>query len=410
MNAPVIRYVRGPIDVVLAAGGTGGHVFPAQALAAELVRRGRSVVLMTDRRGGGYDALFPGIPVIRVSSGSFARRGRFGRLGALLDIARGVMQARRHLRNLCPSVVVGFGGYPSLPVMAAAISLGLPTCLHEQNAILGRVNRLVAGRVKAIAGAFPLSTARDRRYASRLVMTGNPVRDSVSALVGTPYAQPTEDGPFNLLVTGGSQGATIMGEIVPPALAALPPAFRARLRVTQQVRLEDMDRVAAIYAENGIAAECAPFVDVPARLGAAHLVIARAGASTLAELAAVGRPAILVPLPSAMDDHQTANARALADAGGAWLVPQAEFTPPELAKRIQRLVTVPGRLVEAAAAARTLGRPEAARRLADLVDVVAGGNDPGRYLGRRPANAGTAMTARPANVQHDGAPVAEEAA
>jgi UDP-N-acetylglucosamine--N-acetylmuramyl-(pentapeptide) pyrophosphoryl-undecaprenol N-acetylglucosamine transferase len=386
-------HVEGAVDVVLAAGGTGGHIFPAQALAAELQRRGRRIVLMTDQRGAGYESAFAGVPVIRVRAGTFARAGRLGQARVMADIALGTLQARRHLKRLRPGLVIGFGGYPSLPVMAAAISLGLRTCVHEQNAILGRVNRLLAGRVDAIAAAFPLASSRDAKFAEKLIVTGNPVRDAILDAAETPYAAPDETGPFNLLVTGGSQGATIMGEIVPPALAALPPAFRARLRVTQQVRAEDIERVAAHYAANGIEAECAPFInDVPRRLAFAHLVIARSGASTVAELAVVGRPSILVPLPTAMDDHQTANAKALADAGGAWLVPQSEFSPAEIAKRLQRLATVPARLADAAAAAKSFGRPQAARWLADLVESMAGMQTAGRSAGRRPRNAGPDMT------------------
>ncbi len=363
----------GPVDIVLAAGGTGGHLFPAQALAAELQRRGRHIVLMTDRRGADYEAAFAGVPVVGVAAGTFARAGRLGQIRVLFDIARGILQARRHLGRLRPRAVIGFGGYPSLPAMVAALSLGIPCCIHEQNAVLGRVNRLLASRAIALAGALPLSTARDAAFAARLVITGNPVREAILAVAGTPYVEPEVTGPLNLLVTGGSQGASIMGDIVPAALAALPETLRGRLRVTQQVRPADLQRVAAFYRSHGIEADCAAFLaDMPRHLADAHLVIARSGASTLAELGVVGRPAILVPLPSAMDDHQTANARALAAGGGAWLMPQADFTVDALAQRLTHLASAPSELGAAAAAALAFGRPEAASLLADVVEAVAG--------------------------------------
>jgi UDP-N-acetylglucosamine--N-acetylmuramyl-(pentapeptide) pyrophosphoryl-undecaprenol N-acetylglucosamine transferase len=361
-----------PVDIVLAAGGTGGHVFPAQALAAELLRRGRHIMLMTDRRGADYETAFAGVPVLGVASGTFARAGRLGQFRVLFDIARGILEARHHLARLRPRVVIGFGGYPSLPAMVAALSLGIPCCIHEQNAVLGRVNRLLAGRVKVLAGALPLSTPRDARLAGALVMTGNPVREAILAVAGAPYNEPGVTGPLNLLVTGGSQGASIMGDVVPAALAALPESMRQRLRVTQQVRPSDLERVVAFYRSHGIEAECAAFInDMPRHLASAHLVIARSGASTIAELGVVGRPAILVPLPSAMDDHQTANARALAEGGGAWLMAQTEFTAETLAQRLMHLAHAPLELGAAAAAALAFGRPKAASLLADLVDDIA---------------------------------------
>jgi UDP-N-acetylglucosamine--N-acetylmuramyl-(pentapeptide) pyrophosphoryl-undecaprenol N-acetylglucosamine transferase len=360
------------VDVVLAAGGTGGHVFPAQALAAELQRRGRQIVLMTDQRGTDYETAFAGVPVVGVAAGTFARAGRLGAIRVVFDIARGILQARRHLQRLRPRVVVGFGGYPSLPGVVAALSLGIPYCIHEQNAVLGRVNRLLAGRAAAIAGALPLSTPRDARFASRLAITGNPVREGILAVAGTPYATPDGAGSLNLLITGGSQGASIMGEVVPQALAALPVGLRSRLHVIQQVRAADLDRVAAFYASHGINAGCAAFInDMPRHLAQAHLVIGRSGASTIAELGVVGRPAILVPLPSAMDDHQTANARAFAEGGGGWLMPQTEFTAEALANRLAHFASVPAELGKAAAAALTFGRPGAAARLADVIDSIA---------------------------------------
>lgn len=355
--------------IVLAAGGTGGHVMPAQALAAELRRRGRMVAVMTDVRGEKYRAGFGDVPFAVIPAGTFAGRGPLARLRAVLDILRGTIAARRLLKRWDAVAVVGFGGYPTLPPMLAAVSRRLPTCLHEQNAVLGRVNRVMAPRLSALAVSFARTLGLSPRDAARAVFTGNPVRPEIVAIAAKPYAEPAADGLFRLLVLGGSLGARVMSEVVPAALALLPPALKVRLQVTQQARDEEAVEVAARYRAEGIAAELAPFfADVPSRLDWAHLVIARAGASTVAELAAAGRPSILVPLPSAADDHQTVNAAALVDAGAAFAVAQGDFTPAELAKRLQRLVTVPSRLTEAAQAARGQARIDAAERLADLVE------------------------------------------
>lgn len=359
--------------IVLAAGGTGGHIMPAQALAAALSRRGIAVKVLSDARGqrfrGGFgEAVFEVLP-----AGTFAGRGPLGRAKALFDIIRGILRARRLLRRWQPRVVVGFGGYPSLAPMIAAVTLRLPTCLHEQNAVLGRVNRLLAPYMSALGLSFPETAALAKRAAERAVVTGNPVRPEIVTIALRPYGGPHEDGPFRLLVLGGSLGATVMSEVVPRALAMLPPALKARLQVSQQARDGELAAVRARYQAEGIAADVAAFFDdVPERLGWAHLVIARAGASTVAELAVAGRPAILVPLPIAADDHQTVNARALDQRGGAWAIAQPDFTPAELAKRLQKLVTVPARLVAAADAARGLARVDAADRLADLVLALPG--------------------------------------
>jgi UDP-N-acetylglucosamine--N-acetylmuramyl-(pentapeptide) pyrophosphoryl-undecaprenol N-acetylglucosamine transferase len=277
--------------------------------------------------------------------------------------------ALRLYETFRPSAVIGFGGYPAFPALLAARSAGIPALIHEQNAVLGRVNRLVAGRVDAIATAYPEIQRLPAKAAGKVTLVGNPVRDAVRELRDQPYPPLSEDGIFRLLVTGGSQGATILGEVVPEGLALLPEHFRRRLQVTQQVRAEDIDRVRARYAELGIPAELATFMtDIPQRLAWSHLVIARAGASTIAELTCAGRPAILVPLPSATDDHQTFNAREMAKAGGARSIPQSNFTPIELAKQMQKLGLEPGALANAAARARSAGRPDAAEALADLVE------------------------------------------
>jgi len=361
----------GPI--VLAAGGTGGHMFPAEALARELVARGKPVTLMTDERGQSYQDRFPGASVERIRSGRMGG-GVIAKLMGLADVALGVMEARRRLRAIRPLGVVGFGGYPSVPPLMAAQRLGLPTVLHEQNALLGRANRLLAPKARRVATSF--AEVVGLRDQTKISETGNPVRPSVAAMRGRPYPALGGDHPIHLLVLGGSQGARIMSEVVPGALARLPERLRARLRVSQQARPEDLEAARATYQSRGIAVELQSFFDdVPERLAEAHLVIARSGASTVAELTTVGRPAILVPYPHAADDHQTANARALDTAGAAWLVPQAAFTSEALADQLTWLLAAPPLLAKAAGAAFDLGQPEASSRLADLVLATFGASN-----------------------------------
>jgi UDP-N-acetylglucosamine--N-acetylmuramyl-(pentapeptide) pyrophosphoryl-undecaprenol N-acetylglucosamine transferase len=352
--------------IVLAAGGTGGHLFPAEALARLLVERGAAVHLMTDRRADAFAAAVPGAEIALVHAGRFDR-GPLNAACGLAGLALGIVQARRRLRRLAPAAVVGFGGYPSVPTMLAAAQLGCATVIHEQNAVLGRANRLLAPRARHIATGFAeLRGLRDADRA-RAVHTGNPVRPAIRA-AAAPYRAPGPDGPVELLVLGGSQGARIFAEIVPPAVALLPAAWRARLRLSQQARPEDRDGVAAALAALGIAAEVETFfTDVPARLARAQLVLCRAGASTLAELAASGRPAVLVPYPHAADDHQSANAAAFAATGGGWVMPQLGLTATGLAERLAALLADPAALSAAAAAARAAARDDAAERLAGLV-------------------------------------------
>lgn len=358
--------------VVLAAGGTGGHMFPAEALARALLSRGRRVALMTDSRGEAFGERLPGVTLHQVRAGRMTGNVVRKAVG-LMEIAFGTVQAGRRLRALAPAAVVGFGGYPSVPTLLAAAHQKLPTVIHEQNAILGRANRLLAPRARRIATAFAEVLRLRPADRPRVVETGNPVRPAITALRGTPYAPPGPAAPFELLILGGSQGARILSEVVPAALALLPESLRRRLRVTQQARPEDLEGVRAAHAASGVAAEIKCFFDdVPARLARAHLVISRSGASTIAELTVMGRPAILVPYLHAADDHQTANARALAEAGAAWLMPHGNFTAASLAECLQALIGAPDLLAEAAARAFTLGRPDAAERLADLVLAAAG--------------------------------------
>jgi UDP-N-acetylglucosamine--N-acetylmuramyl-(pentapeptide) pyrophosphoryl-undecaprenol N-acetylglucosamine transferase len=367
--------------IVLAAGGTGGHMFPAEALARELMTRGLPVALLTDRRGQAFGERFPGVALHCIRAGRFGA-GLLSKVVGAAELALGTLEASRLLRKLAPAAAVGFGGYPSVPTMFAAARQGVPTLLHEQNAILGRANRLLAPRVRRIATSFAEVGAIRPADRARVVETGNPVRPAIAAERGTPYAAPRPDGPFQILVLGGSQGARVLSEVIPAACAKLPEALRRRLRLVQQARAEDVEAVRRAYAASSVAAELATFFDdVPARLARTQLVISRSGASTMAEIAMVGRPAILVPYLHAADDHQTANARALEAAGGGWVIAQLAFTAEALAERLGALMNAPEALLRAAAAAHAQGRPEAARALADLViGTMRGSNGAGSVM------------------------------
>jgi UDP-N-acetylglucosamine--N-acetylmuramyl-(pentapeptide) pyrophosphoryl-undecaprenol N-acetylglucosamine transferase len=357
---------RNPKRVILAAGGTGGHVFPAEALAQALLARGIDLALLTDRRGQAFGGALGRIPTHALRAGGIAGRGPISRLKAVLDLGVGVLQARRLLAELAPAVAVGFGGYASIPGMVAAVWRGVPTVIHEQNAVLGRANRLLASRVTRIATSFAEVAALPK--GARVEMVGMPVRPAIAALAGIPAPEMTADGPIELLVIGGSQGATVLSQVVPAALKSLPEAIKARLSVSQQCRPADIEQVRAAYEGSGIAVDLKSFFDdVPERLSRAHLAIARAGASTVAEFTAAGRAAILVPYPHAIDDHQTANAQAVAERGGAWMMPQDVFTAPALAARLEGLFAQPRTLERAAACARAAGCADAAEKLADLV-------------------------------------------
>lgn len=357
----------------LAAGGTGGHLFPAEALARLLVAGGAAVHLATDRRADAFAASVPGVTIDLVRAAQLGG-GPLHTAYGLAELALGMMQARRLLRRLAPTAVVGFGGYPSVPTMLAAAQLGLPTLIHEQNAVFGRANRLLAPRARRIATGFAAVHGLRPKDRQRAIHTGNPVRREIQAVGAAPYAPP--QATIELLVTGGSQGARVFAEIVPAALALLPAAVRVRLRVSQQARPEDVDAVIEQYRSCGIVADIESFfTDMPKRLRRAHLVVCRAGASTIAELGAAGRPAILVPYPYAMDDHQTVNAGELAGAGGGWSIPQGDFTAPALADRLAGLFADPAALAAAAAAARAFARDDAADRLAALLRSLADSRD-----------------------------------
>jgi UDP-N-acetylglucosamine--N-acetylmuramyl-(pentapeptide) pyrophosphoryl-undecaprenol N-acetylglucosamine transferase len=356
---------------MLAAGGTAGHLFPAFALAQELARRGIAVDLMTDTRGDRYGASFPARDTYQVPAATFTGRSPVAVARTLMTLGRGLARAHAILGRTRPAAIIGFGGYPTLPPLIAGRLRRIPTALHEQNAVLGRANRLLSRRVSAIATSFPTTRLLDASLARKVTCTGNPVRDAVLALAASPYRPSPPDEPFRLLVFGGSQGARFFSQAVPPALATLPAALKSRLRVIQQCRGEDLDRVRRTYADTGVAAELAAFFDnLPERMASAQLVIARAGASSVAELSVIGRPSILVPLPHALDNDQLHNATRLAEAGASWCIEQKDLDPARLAGVLAQLLNTPDRLIEAAAAAKAQGRPDAAARLADLVEAL----------------------------------------
>jgi UDP-N-acetylglucosamine--N-acetylmuramyl-(pentapeptide) pyrophosphoryl-undecaprenol N-acetylglucosamine transferase len=358
---------------VVAAGGTGGHLFPAQALAEALIARGWRIVLASDERVAAFAESFPAEQRIGLSARTFRRRDPVDMALAGAAIVRGMMQARRAFRVIDPAVVVGFGGYPSVPGLLAAITQGRPTVIHEQNAVMGRANRQLAGRVRTVACAFPVLQKAPPAVARRAVVVGNPVRPEIRALADEAYCAPDPDSPIRLLVTGGSQGARLLSELVPAAIAALPEPLRNRLRVQQQTRPESLDKARQIYLDAAVDAEIAPFFrDMAARLREAHLVIGRSGAGTVCELAVAGKPAILIPLAVALDDDQGQNARVLSEAGGAEVLRESELTVESMAALLAALLSDPARLGQMAAASRSVARPDAAERLADVVEQTAG--------------------------------------
>lgn len=362
--------------VALAAGGTGGHVFPAEALAREMQQRGYTLALVTDKRGDAYGGALGEMETHRILAGGIAGKSPFAKIRSVTELAFGTLQARNLLRKLRPCVVVGFGGYASVPTMMAARFADTPAVIHEQNAILGRANRLLADRVDAIALSFPDSKGVPPRAREKTRHTGMPVRTEILAIRETPYPSFTDSRPLPMLVLGGSQGARVLSDVVPDALKKLPDAIRQRLVVTQQCRPEDIARVEAAYDGTGIQAELATFFDdVPTRLANAVLVIGRSGASTVAEVMAVGRPAILIPYAHAVDDHQSLNAHAVDEVGAGWLIPEPDFTAENLATRLQSMFGMPMILEKAANASRRVGIPDAAKRLADVVESVIAENN-----------------------------------
>jgi len=360
----------GPI--LLCAGGTGGHLFPAEALASVLVQRGHPVELATDARALKYGTQFPAEMVHAIAAATPSGGSLIAKAVAFATLAFGTLSARALIKRLQPSAVVGFGGYPTVPPILAATHLSVATIIHEQNAVIGRANRFLAPRVTAIATGFASLARVDERLRAKVTYVGNPVRRAVILASAQPY--PAFDaGVLHLLVTGGSQGARVMSDIVPAAVALLNGAQRARLLIVQQARAEDMQRVAQAYGELGVKAEIKAFFDdLPRRLADAHLLIGRAGASTVSECAVIGRPAVLVPLPGSLDQDQAENAAWLAQVGAAWVLPQSEFSPPRLARELAHHLDNPRGLIEAAIAAKRAGKADASSSLADLVLRVAG--------------------------------------
>lgn len=359
--------------ILLAAGGTGGHLFPAEALGVVLMRRGLRVRLVTDDRALRYSGLFSRDMIDVVPSETVRGRSPVALARTVLKLGAGGLMALNLMRRLKPAAVIGFGGYPTLPPLLAARLLGIPTLVHEANAVMGRANRFLSGKVSAIATSLPGVLDRDPVLSGKTTTTGTPMRPAILAAAAVSYVAPEPDGALRLLVTGGSQGARVMADVVPYAIEQLPPELWRRLVLVQQVRDEDMARVRAVYDRLKLNFELEPFFsDLPARLASSHLVVSRSGAGTVAELAAIGRPSILVPLPGAIDQDQYANAGVLAQAGGAIRIVQGDFTPARLAQEITALAGAPERLKAMAEGARGVGRLDAADRLADLVIKTAG--------------------------------------
>ncbi len=364
--------------VVLAAGGTGGHMFPAEALAVELAGRGCRLAVITDRRGGVWQGASADMETHHIRAGGVAGKSFVARLQSGPELAIGTWQARGLLKRLRPQAVVGFGGYASVPTMVAASFGGYPTALHEQNAVIGRANRLLAGRVEKIATSFEKLEGLPPEAAGKVTHTGMPVRTAVTAIGERPYPSLKGKRPISLLVIGGSQGATVFSKVIPEALGLMDEGMRARLRIQQQCRPEDLDQVHVLYKSLGIEAELKTFFDdMPERLSKAHLLISRAGASTVAETLVAGRPAILIPYPHAIDDHQTRNAHAVDEAGAGWLMPEDSFTPTNLAERLDSLLGLPAILEKAASSAKAAGAVDAAERLADMVCTLLPSNGTG---------------------------------
>lgn len=372
-QSAINRTMTTPPLILLAAGGTGGHLFPAEALGTELIKRGYRVRLATDDRALRYSGLFTADMTDLVPSETVRGRDPVSLARTAIMLGYGLAVALKLVRRLKPAAVIGFGGYPTLPPLLAARMLGVPGIIHDANAVLGRANRFLSGRVNAIATSLPGVLDRDPSLASKATTVGTPMRPGVLAAAAVPYDPLQPGGPLRLLVVGGSQGARVMSDIVPPAIERLEPALWSRIVLTQQVREEDMARVRAVYDRLKVNAELAPFfTDLPARLAQSHLVVSRSGAGTVAELAAIGRPSVLVPLPGAIDQDQFANAGVLSAVEGAIRIVQSDFTPDRLASEISTLAAEPARLTAMAARARSVGRLDAAERLADLVVKVAG--------------------------------------
>jgi len=354
--------------VFLAAGGTGGHLFPAQALAEELKRRGQRVILLTDARGKKYDGRFPAEEVFDIPSATLSPRRPFAALSGLFTLLKGYLRSRALIHKYHPTIIVGFGGYPSLPPLVAGWKAKTPVCLHEQNAVLGRANRFSARWCAALATSFDRVEKLPTQVQGKVHFVGNPVRDNVLKLEKKAFKMPGPKAQFRLLVFGGSQGARVFTDVVPKALKGLPKALLSKIHITQQVHKKDLTRIKKFYEKLGVKADCAAFFDnMPAIISKSHLVLSRSGASTIAELSVIGRPAILVPLPGSLDQDQAKNADRFCTKGAGWVLPQKEMTPDHLAALLTQLRYSDDSLQKAAEAAALLGKPDAAPALADIV-------------------------------------------
>jgi len=368
--------------VLLAAGGTGGHVFPAEALAYKLKERGYSVHLVTDSRAERYAGKFPADEIHVVPSATIGSKNPVAVTRSLWTLWSGMRAAKKLISRLKPVVVVGFGGYPTVPPLLAATRLGVPAMIHEQNAVMGRANKALASRVQAIAGGF--LPEGGGQFPDKTVTTGNPVRPAIIDAAEVPYSPSKSGEPFNLVVFGGSQGAQYFSKAMPTAISLLDDELRDRLRITQQVRPEDTEMMSVCVARLKMAADTAPFfTDMAERLAAAHLVICRSGASTVSEISVIGRPAILVPYPHALDHDQAANAAALAATGGAKVITQAELSPEKIASILTHVMNDPEKLARMAAAAKQAGKPDAANLLADMVEAIAARRTIAEFKGKR---------------------------
>ncbi len=359
--------------IILSAGGTGGHMTPARALGHDLLSRGYRVEVVTDTRGEKFSSLFEGMPMHVVKAGTLGA-GLSGKVKGATALGLGILKAVKILRRMKPVLVVGFGGYPSIPAVYAAQKMGIPTIIHEANAVIGRANDMLAAKAERIALSMHEVAGLEQSERIRSIITGNPVRPEIASLYTQPYPTPKPDGELRILIFGGSLGAKILSDVVPKALSMLDADYRKRLRIIQQCREEDLEGVKTAYEEAGINAELKTFFqDVPEQLGKAHLVIARSGASTVAEVTVAGRPAIFVPMEVHRDNQQKMNADAVADAGGAWVMAEGGFTPETLLARIETFLHNPEVLFKAAENARSCGKPDAARKLGNLVTAIASG-------------------------------------
>jgi UDP-N-acetylglucosamine--N-acetylmuramyl-(pentapeptide) pyrophosphoryl-undecaprenol N-acetylglucosamine transferase len=357
--------------IVLAAGGTGGHVYPAESLATEMLTRGFRLALITDRRGYAYGGVLGNLDTYRVPAGGVAGKIAVSRIKSISEIMVGIWQARKILIQLNPQVVVGFGGYASIPSIAAASFGSYKTAIHEQNAIFGRANRLLAPRVDKIITCFDEIEKLPASALRKVVQSGMPVRAKIIAQRETPYPELSAELPIRLLVLGGSQGARILSDVVPQAIINLPDQLKARISITQQCRPEDIGRVHKKYSDAKIKADLSSFFDdIPEQMVKAHLVIGRSGASTVAESLVVGCPSIMIPYMYAIDDHQTKNAYAVDKAGAGWLIAEKSLTPELLSARLENLLSIPNTLNNAAARAKASGRPDAVKRLADIIEEL----------------------------------------